>query len=360
MTVMRTSRHRLRDSDPFGGDVIEKRFWPILEKRFPNYEVFWANVIWDLTHRADRSGNPLERFQLAAWLPREIQILCQCHYTIFRSLAYIGVTKDLQKYAASLPEDLFIVLENERMKNIYSHFGVVRDMTNRIAAIIIRIEEGLAGKSLEPKHLDELQKDLNSWFDDKYPKAFERFLEFHRPVSIPVHGRSQDIGQVAPPDTLRRYRDLFEVRLSRYRNLLHDANMGRVYYDGIAWVPKPEFLHELALWTDMMAAFSENRQKFESLANAMESDFERTLDFLNDLWDHFLSKMDQLQGHPDFKSWIEHQKPVRHQEVDATAQILVKKFVSTSSDSFPSGAHANGASGTIISPSGQMIDPNEK
>ena len=355
---MRTPKHRLLDHDPAGGDLYEKRFWPLLREAFPNYEVFWGNVIWDFTQREQLSGTELERLQLVSWLPREIQILCQCHYTVFRSLSYIGVTKDLARYAQQVPEDLYIVLENERMKNIYAHFGVIQDMANRITSLLVSIGEALAGKPPKPKTLDELQKDLAVWYDKRYEKAFDRFVKFHRPASFQVHGRGQDLSQIAP-DMVKRYIDLFDERLSRYRNLLHNANMGRVISEGQFWVPKPEFIEELSLWSDMMTAFSKNPEKFESLDSAFQADFLQALGFLNDLWEVFLTKMEEFQAHAGYKAWFEAKKPASKAKIITLPPgVSIKHVTSTSSDTF--GYYASGEGRTVLPPSGQLTDPHEK
>ena len=305
---MKKLDHNLLDSIPDGGDDFERHFWPVINDKFTNYEVFWSIFIWDITERAgERNGKIAQEIvQLRADVPPQLIRIAMCHYTVLRSVIFINTTK----HQITGTDDMSFVLENERMKNIYTHFGIIADMANRIASLIISIEEHLKGQQEEKMSREALIEKFDKWYEEHYSGAFRDYSEFFKPVNFTIHGRGEAITKIAP--TLAyKYQKLFGGRLRRYRNLIHNPNAGRCYSNGKAWIPKPAHIKKYELWPEMHKGFQENPDHFEPLDDAIINDHDSVLAFLEELWNIFISKMTTLQSHSKYGTWMEDFKKVR-------------------------------------------------
>ena len=86
--------------------------------------------------------------------------------------------------------------------------------------------------------------------------------------------------------------EFIENRLSKYRNLLHDAILSMSKAERRRMIPKPDRIDEYRLWTRVMYHYNEDDFIFAS--EQMKNDFEATCSRLEDAWKATCLRHDSL------------------------------------------------------------------
>ena len=264
------------------GDFYEIRYWELLRKDFPNYEIFWSRFILLLTKRADGQGiglkegtNPL------------LESMAMAHYTVFY---HLGVAADLHKK-----------LGQEFSEDILFHLSSATEMVERLIFTLSKLAVHLEGGKLPEKLTEEAITTIShSYFSSKnYTKDYERFL--HRGQA--VNSRLHNIEDVTKPLMLniseQATKDFEEwqdtaIQIRHYRNTLaHNPKLGMLLKEkeGIL-VPKESVLHKYELWSSV-AKRSDNND-FVLLTELLSNFQETLIDKTNGLWAHLIAFMDKI------------------------------------------------------------------
>jgi hypothetical protein len=136
---------RIMDAETRGGDWVEKEYWPIIGKAFPNYELFWSHVIVPLTERPSSIGPKPQN-------PEILGRLSEAHYSIFLHLAAAF------SRASAHPQQLLAYEE------AYSHLATVCDVLIDFVFLLYEIISGDQLKMPEEIKTQEGFRDyLSSW-----------------------------------------------------------------------------------------------------------------------------------------------------------------------------------------------------
>src|SRR5271157_2423115 len=93
------------------GDRREQEWWPLLEKSFPNYQVFWRRYVVPVTNRIDSSITPFGRpwYRVRPDIKPRFETLAVTHYSVFYFVA--RALEKLNEPDRLYPEDAVFLLE---------------------------------------------------------------------------------------------------------------------------------------------------------------------------------------------------------------------------------------------------------
>jgi len=152
------------------GDEYEIRYWEILRKDFPNYEVFWSQFIVPLTKRSEGQGIGLKED-----IHPLLESVAMAHYTVFY---HFGVATDLQAR-----------LGQEFSEDVLFHLSSATEMVERLIFILAKLKATLQSAELTGKLTDEIvSKTSSEYLSSKgYSKDFDRFMKRGQAVNMRLH-----------------------------------------------------------------------------------------------------------------------------------------------------------------------------
>ena len=264
------------------GDKYEIRYWELLKKDFPNYEVFWTQFIVPLTGRAEGRG-----IGLKDGVDPLLENVAMAHYSVFY---HLGVATELQaKFGQEFSEDVLF------------HLSSSTEMVERLIFILVKLKAELQDAELLSKLTDEIVSKISSEYlsTKGYSNDFERFVKRGQAVNVRLHNIDdvmkpfmQNISEQAARDFVHWQNTANQIR--HYRNTLaHNPKLGMLLADGEKiYIPKENVLHKYELWSDVIK--QSDNDDFMLLSNLL-SGFQKSLTKRsNSLWVYLIAFMDGI------------------------------------------------------------------
>ncbi len=264
------------------GDLYEIRYWELLKKDFPNYEIFWSRYIVPLTSRTEGKG-----IGLKGGTHPLLESVAMTHYTVFY---HLGVAADLQTQ-----------LSQEFSEDVLFHLSSATEMVERLIFVLAKLNALLQGGELASKLTEAnistmAQEYLSS---ETYSRGFKLFLHRGQSVNLRLHNPEditapfmQHISEQAEKDFDSWQKTANQIR--HYRNILaHNPKLGMLLKTREhIFVPKESELYKYELWSSV-ANRSDNND-FVLLPELL-SNFQRTLiEKTNGLWMYLMAYMDKI------------------------------------------------------------------
>src|SRR5262249_24896474 len=77
------------------GDSNEQQFWPHLNDQFPNYEVFWRDIVTPMTRRIELPLGASRRHERRGGIAEDVWEISYINYSVFLNL--VGAFQHLQQ-----------------------------------------------------------------------------------------------------------------------------------------------------------------------------------------------------------------------------------------------------------------------
>lgn len=246
------------------GDVLECRSYEIICRHFPKYEQLWKLLIWDITDRdfTPSIGQPRED------CPENLRKFAEAHYTFLRSFMYIFLSKKYESLETllnitgqSIPfeHEFNFVYINERVLNIYTHFGRIRDM------VYLMLE--CFEKEINPSASFRMR---NKEFDTT--KILEHLINIK-------NGKS----------SLRNRFNSWVEEIYNYRNLVHKIAHAIIWRkdkgEYSEYILRPNKIKNFVDWIETLRA---NRTDLVLVEEIINKHFKQMTDILCEIWDYFI------------------------------------------------------------------------
>jgi hypothetical protein len=275
------------------GDIFEMSYWPFFKDTFPNYEVFWSLYIVPLTGRVSDPKSIQFREKIAPL----IEEICMTHYTIFRSLCFIYDEKKQPK--------------NESLRNVYYHFGLIIEMVETLIKKIYHLKANvglISEEKLEPLKEDEIISRVKTYVNKDYQKQHDEFINEGRPVIFYIHSPRDLLKAIVKDDNLLNKAKEYFNEIKNYRNaFIHTPLPGTLFTidplnkNQIRFAIKKDHIKKYKLWTDITHTFSINIDDFIVEEQLLETDFYKTQEILNEIWDFLIKEMNGIKNQPKYK-----------------------------------------------------------
>ena len=275
------------------GDIFEISYWPFFKDTFPNYEILWSLYIVPLTGRVKDPRN----VQFREKIDPLIEEISMTHYTIFRSLCFIY---DEKKQPG-----------NESLRNIYYHFGLIIEMIETLIMKIYHLKvkvELISENKFEPLKEDEIISQVKTYANKYYKKQHEEFIKEGRPVIFYLHTPRDLLKEIITDESLLAKAKEYFNEIKNYRNaFIHTPLPGTLFTinplnkSQIRFAIKKDRIKKYKLWTDITHTFSINIDDFIVEEQLIETDFYKTQEILNEIWEFLIKELDVIKNQPKYK-----------------------------------------------------------
>ncbi|MFX0009057.1 MAG: hypothetical protein ACFE9R_01975 [Candidatus Hermodarchaeota archaeon] len=273
---------RLKNSQ----NIIERNTADLVEKYFPNYEVYWIRFLEPLR---SKDGN---------WRNDTLQNLEEIgmsQYGVLKSLNFINLSKS----------EVIVGDPFQRYKNVYFHFGLIFDSVKNLARNICMVGDLLDIISLKKRmKISKLSLILEyiKWVLKKYNNCYLRMVNLGKPIFYYPH-RDRNFISVLLPKFLRKEYNKFVTNIMNYRNFyIHTPGVDIVITlpNNKQFAIKNEYLYQYRHWSHIRLSLSENPNHFDDPKIIVEKDLNGTLILLDQVWYHFIDIMDEISNHPKY------------------------------------------------------------
>jgi len=278
------------------GDDFEKKYWPIIQNDFPNYEVFWSEFIIPMTNRNELpKGHPFF-IHPKKNIDADLQNISMAHYTIFRCFLVAHELINLNS------NDSNKAIYADRLDLIYCNFGTIIDMVSNIFFFLANLQFrfGLRQNFIQKKNYVELGQVLKKFFEVEYDDRIRNFEKTKRPISINIHAIPDFIFEILGRTPETKSFDTFSKRIKTIRNAaVHNPIIGRV--NG-KLIPKLDKLKKYYLWGELFDNFDSN--DFVDREVMFRDDFKRLSLYLNSIWDKLILKYREVSEISSFSKLL--------------------------------------------------------
>src|SRR5579863_8820318 len=142
------------------GDGIETLFWPAINAGFPNYELFWRQVVVPTTKRIENAPNAESRIKRRQGIADDLWFITYVNYSLFLNL--VGAFEHL-----SQPLTFSV-------GNFYTHLASACDLAEEFLLRVHICVSECSGQTVEfsPLTKEEFSQKLDDWYDKEYTKKF--------------------------------------------------------------------------------------------------------------------------------------------------------------------------------------------
>jgi hypothetical protein len=267
------------------GDWYEKLYHPFLQKDFPNYDEFWRIYIVPMTDRNFGGG-----IQLRDNIDALLEDLAMTHYTVYY---HLGTAALLSYFHHGFFEDILF------------HLSSATEIVERLIFIIAKLKFQIENKDLVSELTqDKFTNKVQEYYNKKYKKDFEHFLDKGRPVNVQLHKITKVtkifMKDISASEAFTQW--LYIVgKIRHYRNVLtHNPKLGNLYsVNEIFLVPKEDKLNYYERWSQVK--YRSNKDDFVKLTDLLFDYQHDLVENTNTIWKYLIDVMKDLYKFEDYK-----------------------------------------------------------
>jgi|SRR5579859_2249997 len=261
------------------GDGMERAYWPAINENFPNYELFWRDLVVPMTKRIDLPMDSPGRHERRDHVADDVWAASYINYSVFLNL--VGAFEHLtQPLSLSLG-------------NFYTHLASACDLAEEFLFRVHLLVSKCRGDQipdLDPHSKEEFLQQLGEWYENKYAKAYDLYHKKGKTMIVHVGPREKIlVGYFDRRNQAWKDYRSFSQPIREYRNkVVHDVQIGTVRVGKINLMPRIDKIQEYAAMVAIHDALKSPgilKRDFVVREEQMFSDFSTFKERLNALWE---------------------------------------------------------------------------
>lgn len=270
------------------GDAYEQQYWPAINEQFPNYELFWRDLVVPMTKRIEFPLGDPRRYVRRDHIAEDLWAVSYLNYSIFLNL--LGAFEHL-----SHPVTLSV-------GNFYTHLASACDLVEEFLLrvhLLITACRGEEVPELAPDSKKEFRKKLDNWYDREYEKAYEIYHRKGHDMLVRVGPRDKILVRYfeRQNQVWKAYKR-FSGPIRQFRNkVVHDVQIGAVRVGKINLMPRIKEIGKYPSMTAIQEAMRNPtvfKKDFVVREEQMFSDFRTFKERLDALWEKPISDLSGL------------------------------------------------------------------
>ncbi|MFC1587485.1 hypothetical protein ACFL54_04160 [Planctomycetota bacterium] len=273
--------------DIWGGDSIEKAWWPEIKDKFPYYEKFWSMLVVPLSDRP-------KSIHLKPGVSEEWELFAEQHYAVFCHIAAAhDRVNELQKKSTILA-----------FEEVYSHLASTLDIVEAFFCTIEWLLDGeKASLPIEVSSAESFSKFLEEWAKTEYAKKL--LTSFKNQNKVFAFNPFQKLGKSRFNKLVNNDEKLWKefanvsqrIRFMRNR-FIHDCPKAKIISEaGTRLFPKNEdVFKKYERWSDMRKATTEEtstENEFMEVYEMASNDISNQTKVFNLIWEAILNENGQ-------------------------------------------------------------------
>ena len=205
------------------GDDMERRYWPSITEHFPNYEIFWRELVAPMTKRIETPIDNPARHQRRDRIANDLWEISYTNYSLFLNLAYAA-------------DHLALPLKSS-FGNFYGHLGSACDLAEDfLLATYVFVSDCRGQETCYPPTLskEEFLDIAGKWYDRDYANLYDYYQKKGkmRPLYLPSRPMVLDGYFGHEHEGWINFKKI-SAEIRPYRNkVVHDVAMGAVLAGG--------------------------------------------------------------------------------------------------------------------------------
>ena len=277
------------------GDPIERRLGNHVTQFFPNYEIYWRNLVVPVTKRIE--GYPqsiLFDVSMRQGINEQVEDIISSNYTCFLHLVYAHVNYESQAMAY--------------LENIYLHLGSAYDLAeNFLEKNYLLLLDCTDAKSeiLQSLEKEDFIKLAEDWYEKNYKDFYTYYLSKGKAREIRLPSRKNILkefieGKLGDKPLWKDYNKI-STSIRNMRNaIVHDVRLGQIIINGVPMMPRPSIVHNYRTWRSIRSVIEgkENHaireiigKDFVIYPEQAKVDIENTEILINRLWEKIIDIM---------------------------------------------------------------------
>jgi hypothetical protein len=277
------------------GDPIERRLGDHVTNLFPNYEIYWRNLVVPVTKRIE--GYPksiLFDVGMRQGINEQVEDVISSSYTCFLHLVYAHMNYESQTMAY--------------LENIYLHLGSAYDLAeNFLEKNYLLLLDCADAKSeiLQSLTKEAFIKLAEEWYEKNYEEFHAYYLS---------KGKAREIRLPSEKNLLKEFvehklgdKQLWKdyngisTSIRRMRNaIVHDVRLGQIIINGQSVMPRPSAIQNYRTWRSIrsVAEGKDNNsiretiiRDFVTYPEQAKVDIDNTEILMNKLWGKIIDIM---------------------------------------------------------------------
>ncbi|WKZ46472.1 MAG: hypothetical protein QY306_11715 [Anaerolineales bacterium] len=277
------------------GDPIEKRLGEHVVEYFPNYEIYWRNLVVPVTKRIEGYPNSIHLdVGMRQGINEQVENIISCSYTCFLHLIYAHMNYESQGMAY--------------LENIYLHLGSAYDLAENFLEknyLLLLDCTDIKSEILQSLTKEGFIKLAEEWYDKNYKDFHAYYLSKGkaREIRLPS-GKNllkEFIANQLGEDQLWKDYNGISTSIRKMRNaIVHDVRLGQIIVNGLLVMPRPSVIQNYRTWRSIRAvvdgkdndAIRETlKRDFVTYPEQAKTDIDNTEVLINKLWGKMVDLM---------------------------------------------------------------------
>jgi hypothetical protein len=273
------------------GDPTERRLGEHIAGFFPNYEVYWRNLVVPVTKRIDGYPNSIHRdVGMRQGISGQVEDIISCSYTCFPHLIYAHMNYESQGMAY--------------LESIYFHLGSAYDLAENFLEknyLLFLDCTDVKSKILQNLTKEDFLKLAEEWYDKNYEEFHTYYLSKGKAREIRLPSGKNLLkefiaNQLGDKQLWKDY-NAISTSIRKMRNaIVHDVRLGQIIVNGLLVMPKPSAIQNYRTWRSVRAVVDGNdndtlQRDFVTYPEQAKADIDNTEVLINRLWGKIVDLM---------------------------------------------------------------------
>jgi hypothetical protein len=277
------------------GDSIEVRLGDHVTKLFPNYEIYWKNLVVPVTKRVE--GYPesiLFDVGIREGINEQVEDIISASYTCFIHLVYAHMNYEFQ--------------EMGYLESIYTHLGSAYDLAETFLEknyLLLLDCSDIKSEILDSLTKEDFIKMADEWYEKNYKEFYDYYLSKGKAREIRLPARKNILKEFVEDkigDHLlwKEYNEVSNSIRKMRNAIVHDVRLGSIIINGTLVMPKPSIIQNYRTWRSIRAVLNEKdkgkvidvlNRDFAQYPEQAKIDIDKTEVLMDKLWGKIFALM---------------------------------------------------------------------
>jgi hypothetical protein len=270
------------------GDPIERRLGGHIIELFPNYEIYWRNLVVPVTKRVE--GYPkaiLLDVGMRQGINEQVEDIISASYTCFLHLVYARMNYESQSMAY--------------LENIYLHLGSAFDLAETFLEknyLLLLDCTNAKSEILQGLTKEDFIKMAEEWYEKNYSEFHTYYLSRGKAREIRLPSGKNILKEfidssIGDKQLWKEYNEVSKSIRKMRNAIVHDVRLGQIIINGVLVMPKPSIIQNYRTWRSIRSVLDEKDQNkvamtlnrdFVHYPDQAKDDIESTEKLMNKLW----------------------------------------------------------------------------